>query len=132
MYEDTARVHFAGTSKKSEMLYILWFNIGGAKHFITVAKSKMYCMGVKSTASGLTFHTKNSPFYSLTIHFNFGNCNKCIRRRRKKLNLYEKVKYIFFWSDILQKSFYKSKNYNNKKRLKCLTDHPAEIKVLVG
>ena len=24
------------------MLYIIWLNVGGAMHFITVAKSKMY------------------------------------------------------------------------------------------
>ena len=58
MYEGAAREHFfhlAGTSKKSEMLYIIWLNVGGPIHFITVAKSEMYCMGVKSMASGLTF-----------------------------------------------------------------------------
>ena len=40
-YEGAARVNiiFAGTSKKSEMLYLIWLNGGGAIHFITVAKS---------------------------------------------------------------------------------------------
>ena len=78
MYEGAARVHliFAGTSKKSEMLYIIWLNVGGAIHFITVAKRKMYCMGVKSMASGLTFYTERNTFYSLPIHFTFCNCNK--------------------------------------------------------
>ena len=49
MYE----VHFtcAGTSKKSKMLYIIWLNVVFAIHVIIVAKSKMYCMGVKSMAS---------------------------------------------------------------------------------
>ena len=70
MYEGAARVHliFAGTSKKSEMLYIIWLNVGGAIHFITVAKSKMYCMGVKIMASGLIFYTKSNTFYSLLIN----------------------------------------------------------------
>ena len=41
MYKGAAGVHFisAGTSKKSEMFYIIWLNVGGAMHFITVAKS---------------------------------------------------------------------------------------------
>ena len=41
MYEGAARVHFnfAGTSRKSEMLYIICLNVGGAIDFITVAKS---------------------------------------------------------------------------------------------
>ena len=44
MYEGAARVHFisAGKCKKSEMLYITWFNVVGVIPFITVAKSKMY------------------------------------------------------------------------------------------
>ena len=56
MYEGAARVHFifAGKCKNSEMLYIL-LNVVGVIPFITVAKSEMYCMGVKSMASGLTF-----------------------------------------------------------------------------
>ena len=60
MYIGAAPVYFicAGTRKKSEMLYIIWLNIVGAIHFITVAKSKMYFMGVKSIASWLTFYTK--------------------------------------------------------------------------
>ena len=64
MYEGAAQIHFicAGTSKKSEMLYIMWLNVGGATNFITVAKSKMYCMGLKSMASGLTFLHQNQYF----------------------------------------------------------------------
>ena len=52
MYEGAARVHFisAGKCKKSEMLYITWLNIVFVIPFITVAKSKMYWHGVKSTA----------------------------------------------------------------------------------
>ena len=44
MYEGASRVHFffAGTSKKVEMLYIIWLNIVFVIPFITVAKSKMY------------------------------------------------------------------------------------------
>ena len=40
MYEGPAQVHFifAGTSKKSKMLYIVWLNVVCAKHFITVEK----------------------------------------------------------------------------------------------
>ena len=47
--EDAAQVHFisTGTSKKSEMLYLAWLNVGGFVHFITVSKSQMYCMGVR-------------------------------------------------------------------------------------
>ena len=57
IYEDAARLHYisTGTSKKSEMLYIAWLNVGGLAHFITVAKSQMYCMGVKSTVSDQYF-----------------------------------------------------------------------------
>ena len=75
MYEGAAQVHFisARTSEKSEMLYITWLNV---LHFLTVEKSKIYCMGLKSTASGLTFHTKCTTFYSLPIHFTFCKCNK--------------------------------------------------------
>ena len=73
VYEGAARVYFiyTGTSKKPEMLYITWLNVEVIIHFITVAKRKMYCMGVKSTASGLTCYTKSGTFYSLPIHFNF-------------------------------------------------------------
>ena len=41
MYKGAARVHFcfAGTSKKSKMLYILWLNVVCAIYFIIVAKS---------------------------------------------------------------------------------------------
>ena len=47
-----AREHFifVGTSKISLMLYIIRLNVVCAIHFITVAKHKMYCMGVKSIA----------------------------------------------------------------------------------
>ena len=38
VYKDAARVHFI-------------FDVVCAIHFITVAKSEMYCMGVKSMAS---------------------------------------------------------------------------------
>ena len=77
MYHGAARVHFifAGPSKMSEMLYTIWFNVGGAIHFITATKSKMYCMGVKSLASGLTFYTESNTFYSLPMHFTFCNRN---------------------------------------------------------
>ena len=37
------------------MLYIIWLTVGGAIHFITVAKSKMCGMAVKITPPGLTF-----------------------------------------------------------------------------
>ena len=49
MYEGAAPPHLilAGTSQKSERLYIIWLNIESAIHFITVAKSKMYWQGVK-------------------------------------------------------------------------------------
>ena len=59
MYEGAARVHFIFAEKceKSEMLYITWLNVVGVIPFITVAKSKMYWQGVKSTASGLTLYT---------------------------------------------------------------------------
>ena len=42
MYEGTARVHFifAGTSKISEMLYIIWVNAGGAIHLLQLQKVK--------------------------------------------------------------------------------------------
>ena len=42
MYEGTARGHFifAGTSKKSEMLYIIWVNVGGAIHLLQWQKVK--------------------------------------------------------------------------------------------
>ena len=45
MYEGAGRVHliFAGTSKKSKMVHIIWLNVAGAIHFIIVARSKMYC-----------------------------------------------------------------------------------------
>ena len=38
-------------------LYITWLNVFGIRPFITVAKSKIYWQGVKSTASGLTLYT---------------------------------------------------------------------------
>ena len=59
MYECAARVYFisAGKCKKSERLYITWLNVVGVIPFITVAKSKIYRQGVKSTASGLTLYT---------------------------------------------------------------------------
>ena len=78
MYKGAAGVHFisAGTSKKSEMFYIIWLNVGGAMHFITVAKSYMYCIGVKSMASGLTSLHQKQYVYSLPIHLTFCNCNK--------------------------------------------------------
>ena len=43
MNEGAAQVHFifAGTSKKYEMFYGIWVNVGGAIYFNTVAKSKM-------------------------------------------------------------------------------------------
>ena len=56
------------------MLCITWVNVRSATHFITVAKCKMYCMGVKSRASGLIFvHQKqyflipNNIFYFFQI-----------------------------------------------------------------
>ena len=85
--------------------------------FITVAKSKRYCKGVKSIASELTFTTKSNTFYSLPIPFTFSTvikglalsifiCNssemrtgivlylyKTIPLRTYKYNLYE---YIFW------------------------------------
>ena len=69
MYEGATRVHFifAGTSKKSEMLY----NVGGAIRFITVTKNKMYCMAVKSMASGLTFLQQKQHFLIPANTFNF-------------------------------------------------------------
>ena len=71
MYKGTAPVHFifAGTTKKSEMLYILQLNVGGAIHFITVAKSKMYCMRVK-------VWLQDSLSTPKAILFTFCNCNK--------------------------------------------------------
>ena len=49
MYKGAARLHFifAGKCKKSEMVYITWFNVVGVisnniSNNITVAKSKMY------------------------------------------------------------------------------------------
>ena len=50
MYKGATRVHFfsSETCKKSKMVYIIGLNVVCAIHFITVAKSKMYCMGVKS------------------------------------------------------------------------------------
>ena len=50
MYKDAAWVHFI-------------FDVVCAIHFITVAKSEMYCMGVKSMALWLTF------FYTKAILF---------------------------------------------------------------
>ena len=57
MYQGTARAHFFLLHKRqnSEMLNIIWLNVGVDIHFITVARSKIYCMGVKSIASGLIF-----------------------------------------------------------------------------
>ena len=54
MNEGAARVYFifAVKCKKSKMLDITWLNVVGVIPFITVAKSKIYCMGVKSMASG--------------------------------------------------------------------------------
>ena len=59
MYKGTARVHFifAGKYTKSEMLYITWLNVINVIPFITVAKSKMYWQGVKSTDSERKFYT---------------------------------------------------------------------------
>ena len=44
MYEGAARVYFifAGTSKKSEMLQIIWLNVEGTRHFIKDAKIETY------------------------------------------------------------------------------------------
>ena len=50
----------------------------GAIPFITVAKSKRYCKGVKSIASELTFTTKSNTFYSLSIPFTFSTVIKGI------------------------------------------------------
>ena len=58
------------------MLYITWLNLRVVIHFITVAKSKMYCMGLKRTASRPTFYTKSCTFYSLPLHFIFCNYTK--------------------------------------------------------
>ena len=75
MYEGAAQVNFifAGTSKKSEMLYITWVNVGVIINFITVAKSKMYCIRVKSTALGRTFFFFYQKLYFLlpakTLYF---------------------------------------------------------------
>ena len=69
---------YKGASKKLKMLYIIWLNVVGAIHFITVAKSKMYCMGVTRMASRLTFLHQSNTFYSLPIDFTFCDCNKMI------------------------------------------------------
>ena len=73
MYAGAAQVHFTfpATSKKSKMSYIIWLNVVRAIYFITVTKSKIYCMGVKSMASGLTFLHKSNAFYSLPTHLTF-------------------------------------------------------------
>ena len=44
MYEGAARVYyiFAGTSKKSEMLYIIWLNVEGAN--ILLQSQKVKCI----------------------------------------------------------------------------------------
>ena len=69
----------AGTSEKSEMLNIIWLNVGGALHFITFAKSKMYCMEVKCMDSGLTFLHQKEDFLLPANMFNFfANVIKCI------------------------------------------------------
>ena len=57
------------------MLYITWLNVVGVIPFITVAKSKMYRQGVKSTASGLKgrfgllveLHWEGSALYFLLL-----------------------------------------------------------------
>ena len=51
------------SNKKFEIFDIIWLNVGGDIHFIMVAKKIMYCMGVKSMASGLKFFTPKA------IHF---------------------------------------------------------------
>ena len=51
------------------MFYIIWLNVVCALHFITVARSKMYCMGIKSMAPGLTFLPQSNTFYSLLTDF---------------------------------------------------------------
>ena len=54
MYEGATRLHFifAGTSKNSKMLYIVWLNVGGH------------------------FYNQSITFYYMSIHFTFCNCNK--------------------------------------------------------
>ena len=41
MYEGAAQLQFISseTSKQSEFLYIIWLNVGGVIHLITVAKN---------------------------------------------------------------------------------------------
>ena len=47
--------------------------------FITVAQSKMYCMEVKSMASGLTFlHKKELLFIHCQYSLLFATVTKCI------------------------------------------------------
>ena len=64
MYEGAARAPFilAGTSKKSLYSYMLW-----VLYMYYSSKSKMYCMGVKSIASGLTFSTQSNTFHFLQL-----------------------------------------------------------------
>ena len=66
--------------KKLEMVYVIWLSVGSAINFITLAKSTIYCMGVKSMASGLTFlHTQKTILFT-TCQYNllFATVIKCI------------------------------------------------------
>ena len=60
------------------MLYITWLNVVGVIPFITVAKIKIYCMGVKSMASGLTLYTKAILFTPCQYILLFATVIKCI------------------------------------------------------
>ena len=51
--------------------YVLQLNIVFVVPFITVAKSKMYLQGEKSTVQ-----LRSSTFYSLPIHITVCNCEK--------------------------------------------------------
>ena len=48
MYKGADQVHFIYAGPVKSQKYVIWLNVGGPILFITVAKSKMYCMGVKS------------------------------------------------------------------------------------
>ena len=77
MYEGTARVHFifAGTSKKSEMLYIIWVNVGGAIHLLQLQKENLLHWGKKYGFIIDFFIPKAILFTPCQYILLFSNCN---------------------------------------------------------
>ena len=80
--------------KSKKKLYIILLNVVCAIHLITVAKSKMYSMGVKSMASGLTFFSPKQYFLLLDNNFCFTTVINCIAYTIFNLNKKVRVHWL--------------------------------------